>query len=548
MITVQDTLRLPALQKVIVRSGKSGLARKIRWVHIIDHEDVGHFLEGQEFLLSCGQVWPKDRDSEEKFLDSLLRHQISGILLATGRYLTSCPPSLLEFGEKYSIPILEIPFQIPFVQLTYAIHQEIMEQQYTKKVLANQVSPLFLEHMQTVQNSNEVLTILADFLELPVVLTEGTTTIQEKAIPHGQRQVTDTTKIKAIIHQFNKELILAPEQHLTDQHNHTIHVNTVHPHFSTVPLTIEDAVHETLWILHKDEPLSTLHVPMLKFAAYVLIDLYKQRQEEDVRRWQFQSEVLDLLLEKQQTATLVVEEKIHKFRLKSKGKWMAGLVLTGNVNLSPSTLLELASIRGACNKWFEEEPDVNGFCEVFGDQLVLLMTTSLENSDLKTRLDLLRSHILTINEQISPVFVIGSGEPELLSFNSSYESAKVLAPIVQYKSHLGGIYFSDQFRREILLYGNLSPAEAHRLLTKLLPDKTLFEEGEILSETLKCLASNSYNRDIVAKKLHIHRNTLRYRIKKIEDLLQDNLSSPDCQFWIQTALNIESLSRQYKVK
>ena len=160
MITVQDTLRLPALQKVIVRSGKSGLARKIRWVHIIDHEDVGHFLEGQEFLLSCGQVWPKDRDSEEKFLDSLLRHQISGILLATGRYLTSCPPSLLEFGEKYSIPILEIPFQIPFVQLTYAIHQEIMEQQYTKKVLANQVSPLFLERMQTVQNSNEVLQFL----------------------------------------------------------------------------------------------------------------------------------------------------------------------------------------------------------------------------------------------------------------------------------------------------------------------------------------------------------------------------------------------------
>ena len=165
---------------------------------------------------------------------------------------------------------------------------------------------------------------------------------------------------------------------------------------------------------------------------------------------------------------LVVEEKIHKFGLKSKGKWMAGLVLTGNVNLSPSTLLELASIRGACNKWFEEEPDVNGFCEVFGDQLVLLMTTSLENSDLSTRLDLLRSHILTINDQISPVFVIGSGEQELLLSTRAMKVQKSV-PIVQYKSHLGGMYFSDQFRRETLLYGNLSPAEAHRLLTKLLP-------------------------------------------------------------------------------
>ncbi len=94
----------------------------------------------------------------------------------------------------------------------------------------------------------------------------------------------------------------------------------------------------------------------------------------------------------------------------------------------------------------------------------------------------------------------------------------------------------------------MSPAEAYDLLNKLLPDKLRFEKDEVLYETLTCLALNSFNREYVAKTLHIHRNTLRYRIKKIEELLQDNLASPDCQFWIQTALNIESLARQYKSK
>ena len=45
MITVQESLGLPELQKIIVRSGQSGLARKISWAHVIDHHDVAHFLD-----------------------------------------------------------------------------------------------------------------------------------------------------------------------------------------------------------------------------------------------------------------------------------------------------------------------------------------------------------------------------------------------------------------------------------------------------------------------------------------------------------------------
>lgn len=548
MITVQDSLRLPALQNVIVRSGKSGLARKIRWVHIIDHDDVAHFLDGQEFLLSCGQVWPTDRRSEEKFLDSLLRHQISGILLATGRYITGCPPALLEFGEKYSIPVLEVPFQVPFVKLTYAIHQEIMARQYTKKIVADQVPPLLLKQLQTAKDNNDICTIITDFLKLPVVLTDETNAILTTAIPQGEKRAKIAQTIQTYISQLNNHSPPDSIQQLPrEQDIHAITVNSEHPNISFVQLNIDEINFRTLWILHPDEQLPTHHIPILKYAAHVFIELYKQAQEENVKRWQCQSEVLDLLLQKQQTATLVVEKKIQEIGLQSKGKWMAGLVLTGNIHLSPRTLLELASIRGICNKWFEEEREINGFCEVFGDRLVLLMTTSLENPELTIRLNQLKHLLLKINDQISPVFVIGNAQQDLLSFDASFESASSLAPIVQYKNHSGGTYFSDQFQREILLYGKMSPTEAHDLLHKLLPDKMLHEEGEILYETLKCLASNGYNRDIVAKKLHIHRNTLRYRIKKIEELLQDSLSSPDCQFWIQTALHIQSLSQRSKL-
>ena len=42
MITVQESLRLPELQQIKIRSGQGGLARKISWVHVIDQENVPH--------------------------------------------------------------------------------------------------------------------------------------------------------------------------------------------------------------------------------------------------------------------------------------------------------------------------------------------------------------------------------------------------------------------------------------------------------------------------------------------------------------------------
>lgn len=68
MITVREVLRLTELSNMVVRTGERGLYRKIRWVHVIDHDDVGHFLEGGELLLTSGQVWPKIRHRKKNFL------------------------------------------------------------------------------------------------------------------------------------------------------------------------------------------------------------------------------------------------------------------------------------------------------------------------------------------------------------------------------------------------------------------------------------------------------------------------------------------------
>lgn len=50
--------------------------------------------------------------------------------------------------------------------------------------------------------------------------------------------------------------------------------------------------------------------------------------------------------------------------------------------------------------------------------------------------------------------------------------------------------------------------------------------------TLRCLTRNHFALTVTAAELFIHRNSLQYRITKIEELLGRDLSTPETQFFI----------------
>lgn len=129
-------------------------------------------MEGGEFLLTCGQVWPQNEGAEERLLKSFIRHQISSILFATGRYLKECPPSVLEFGEKNTIPVLEVPYHVPFVKITQSIHREIMNRHYKQIEITGRVPVVLREKLQSATSYLDICKILAENLNCSIALTD----------------------------------------------------------------------------------------------------------------------------------------------------------------------------------------------------------------------------------------------------------------------------------------------------------------------------------------------------------------------------------------
>ena len=546
MITVKEAILLTGKNNVTVRAGKRGLYRKIRWAHVIDHDDMRHFLEGGELLMTCGQVWPHDQASEARLLKGFLRHQISGILFATGRYLDECPPSVLEFGEKYGIPILEVPFHVQFIKITQSIHQEIMRREFRKKELAAQLPSELAGELRVANNGMDVCRILSQHFNCPTIITDPTNKVLNKVIPTGGKRINLPNVIdhlSKILHELLDHNLPENEPILRESHPLRIPTNTF-PEAMAIPLQIEGNYSGTLWLLCHNQQVEETHKHALEYAATVLLDIHLNQQVVGVTSRQFKVELMELLFESPKTASILMEERVRKLGLAPNENWMAGFVLPGKKEIPLSLSVEMDFLSNECTMWINETEGIDGFCEVYEGRLTLLISSSLEYSVIKAHLKNLYSHVQTIYKQIIPVLVFGEMKEDWLSIVESYQEAKSLTPLVQFSDPAGGAYFAEESRKELLLYEGMDQAKAQAFRHLILPDELLSERGSVLYETLKCLATHNYNREMVAKALHIHRNTLRYRIDRIEQHLGDSLSSSKCQFWIQIALTLESLANQ----
>ena len=481
-----------------------------------------------------------NKESEERLLKSFLRNQISGILFATGRYLTEIPLAVLEFGDKYAIPVIEVPYNVPFVKITQKIHQEIMDRHYKQIERSIRVPSDLKEKLQSANSFLEICEILAEYLKCFIAITDTTNQIfLQSSADVGKRVnfqkcITDLT-----LSSQNSNLI-------TENVKSFYFPNNTPPNAMALPIKVGGNNWGTLWIINLDQELKEEIAHILEFTAPLLIDLVLNIHDLEEKNRQLRLDLLDLLLENPETAPIIVEEKIKALGLEHGIHWLAGLILLEVNKLASPLPIDMETTRDEFKKWIEETEGIYGFCEIYENQLVLLIASSLDKYRIKQEFNNLQNNLRNTPPQTTPVLVLGEIKQNALSFVESYQEAKALAPIVLHQSNSGGAYFSDQLKREMFLYGGISPEKAMEFRNIILPKEILTEKGSTLYKTLKCLASSNYNRDQVTKELHIHMNTLRYRIKRIEELFEDSLTSPRCQFWIQVALDLESLATEFK--
>ncbi|HYP48301.1 MAG TPA: PucR family transcriptional regulator ligand-binding domain-containing protein [Thermoleophilaceae bacterium] len=126
MLTVRGLVAELGLE---LATGDQGADAPLRWVHISELPDPTPWLSGGELLLTTGiQLVSEERQRE--FVRLLSRHHLAGLGFGTGFDHGSLPQPLLEEAAELGFPVFEVPYELPFIALTEKAFTRLVNEQY----------------------------------------------------------------------------------------------------------------------------------------------------------------------------------------------------------------------------------------------------------------------------------------------------------------------------------------------------------------------------------------------------------------------------------
>ncbi|MFF5711129.1 PucR family transcriptional regulator [Streptomyces sp. NPDC012756] len=117
--------------KLIVRAGEDRLDTPVRWAHVSELADPVPYMEGGELLLTTALTLDaEDLDAMRRYVRRLLAAGVVGLGFAVGVNYEEIPPALLDAAREEHLPLLEVPRRTPFLAISKAVSAAISADQY----------------------------------------------------------------------------------------------------------------------------------------------------------------------------------------------------------------------------------------------------------------------------------------------------------------------------------------------------------------------------------------------------------------------------------
>ncbi|HEX5618602.1 MAG TPA: PucR family transcriptional regulator ligand-binding domain-containing protein [Solirubrobacteraceae bacterium] len=126
MLAVRDLLRDLDVRLV---GGEAGVDNAVRWVHISEIVDPTPWLSGGELLLTTG-LQLEHPDTQREYVARLAGHGLSGLGLGTGFAHAGVPEAMIEAAEEHSFPLFEVPYEVPFIAVTEKAFTHLVNEHY----------------------------------------------------------------------------------------------------------------------------------------------------------------------------------------------------------------------------------------------------------------------------------------------------------------------------------------------------------------------------------------------------------------------------------
>ncbi|MEV0124631.1 PucR family transcriptional regulator [Streptomyces sp. NPDC050703] len=117
--------------KLTVRAGEERLDTPVRWAHASELADPVPYMEGGELLLITAlKLDAEDPAAMRRYVRRLAGAGVVGLGFAVGVHYPGIPKALLDAATEADLPLIEVPRRTPFLAISKAVSAAIAAEQY----------------------------------------------------------------------------------------------------------------------------------------------------------------------------------------------------------------------------------------------------------------------------------------------------------------------------------------------------------------------------------------------------------------------------------
>lgn len=530
---LREALALDSLKTASVVAGHGGLERDILWAHVVDMPDPAPWVSAGQLLLTTGYAWPADDASLRSLVRVLSERGLGAVGLAVPGYLKTFPAAARAEADMLGLPLIEIPFAIPFAQVTEELHRTILAEQYRIVERSEQIHRSLTRAAAEGKSLADLAHVLGDLLGRSITFEDpdGKLLAFHSVPDHpedlARRETLENEQSPADLAQALVKSGVAEE---IGRSTGPVRVPAM-PELGlgprvVCPIRLGDELVGLVWIIEGDAKLSELDVRAAEHAALVAaVHVAHQRELATTETRLGYASFLSLLEAEDDDPQALERMRLAGFEPDARHR-VGICVIPEPLPLSRDGFLHRERI---------------------ADQLA----RALRAGGYKPMLTAALKRV---------IFLLPEGvEAEVLW--SSLADASVRMVLGRAHAGTGGARESYKEALSLLNYADGSAVQTFEeaLVPRVLMGDTaahvafvdhIFgglrkrKDGPTLEAVLIALARNGFSLKATAEALGIHQNTLRYRLTKALDVAHLDLDDPESRFSLELAARILDFSNK----
>lgn len=127
-ITVGELLQIPHL-RLRLHSGGAGLHREVGWTHTSDLPHPWQWLSTGDLLMTNGMSFPASAADQEQYVDELVHVGTSALAIGEQMHCPALTARFTKASDRCGLPVLWIRYPMPFVSISRAVAEATLLEQ-----------------------------------------------------------------------------------------------------------------------------------------------------------------------------------------------------------------------------------------------------------------------------------------------------------------------------------------------------------------------------------------------------------------------------------